>query len=57
MIHVRLTVFNIKDRVLKYVQNLKPEDITIEKALELLSGDNVSRSGRPKNKPKLEEAF
>jgi len=57
MIHVRLTVFNIKDCVLKYVQNLKPEDITIEKALELLSGDNVSRSGRPKNKPKLEEAF
>lgn len=57
MIHVRLTVFNIKDCVLKYLQNLKPEDITIEKALELLSSDNVSRSGRPKNKPKLEEAF
>ncbi|KAM4074460.1 hypothetical protein ACB094_10G094900, partial [Castanea mollissima] len=38
-------------------KNLKPEDITIEKALELLSSDNVSRSGRPKNKPKLEEAF
>jgi topoisomerase IA-like protein len=45
------------DRVLKYVQNLKPNDITIEKALELLSSKDVRRCGRPKNKPKLEEAF
>lgn len=38
-------------------KNLKPNDITIEKALELLSSKDVRRCGRPKNKPKLEEAF
>ncbi|KAG5244572.1 DNA topoisomerase [Salix suchowensis] len=37
-------------------KNLKPEKITMEKALELLSGKNVSHSGRPKSKPKVEEA-
>ncbi|XP_059460951.1 uncharacterized protein LOC132190087 isoform X2 [Corylus avellana] len=38
-------------------KNLKPNDITLEKALELLSGKDVKRCGRPKNKPKLEEAI
>lgn len=38
-------------------KNLKPTDVTMEKALELLSGKDVRRSGRPKNKPKSEEAL
>ncbi|XP_027333216.1 uncharacterized protein LOC113848052 isoform X2 [Abrus precatorius] len=33
-------------------KNMKPTDVTLEKALELLSGENVRRSGRPKGKPK-----
>ena len=35
---------------------MKPSDITLEKALELLSSKDVRRSGRPKGKPKVEEA-
>ncbi|GAV63653.1 Topoisom_bac domain-containing protein/zf-C4_Topoisom domain-containing protein/Toprim domain-containing protein [Cephalotus follicularis] len=38
-------------------KNVNPRDITIEKALELLSGKDVRLSGRPKNKPKVEGAF
>lgn len=38
------------------MQNLKPNDVTLEKALEYLSGKDVRLSGRPKNKPKVEEA-
>ncbi|KAA8520995.1 hypothetical protein F0562_011668 [Nyssa sinensis] len=38
-------------------KNLKPNDITLEKALKLLSSKDVKRCGRPKNKPKLEEAI
>lgn len=34
---------------------MKPSDVTLEKALELLSGKDVRRSGRPKGKPKVEE--
>jgi topoisomerase IA-like protein len=45
------------DCVRKCLQNLKPKDITLEKALELLSGKDVKRCGRPKNKPKLEEVI
>ncbi|PON76439.1 Topoisomerase C-terminal repeat [Parasponia andersonii] len=37
-------------------KNVKPNDIDLEKALKYLSGKDVRRSGRPKNKPKLEEA-
>ncbi|KAF3446490.1 hypothetical protein FNV43_RR11669 [Rhamnella rubrinervis] len=37
-------------------KNVKAKDLTLEKALELLSGANVRRCGRPKNKPKVEEA-
>ncbi|KAG6706212.1 hypothetical protein I3843_07G206400 [Carya illinoinensis] len=37
-------------------KNVKPNDITLEKALELLSSKDVRRCGRPKNKPKVEEA-
>jgi hypothetical protein len=33
-----------------------PEDVTLEKAMELLSGKNVGRSGQPKSKPKVKEA-
>ncbi|XP_039014290.1 DNA topoisomerase 1-like isoform X2 [Hibiscus syriacus] len=36
-------------------KGMKPKDVTIEKALELLSSKDVRRSGRPKNKPKVEE--
>jgi len=41
---------------------VKPSDVTLEKALEYLSGDDVRRSGRPKKgKSKVEveviEAF
>ncbi|KAL2584197.1 hypothetical protein AAZV13_14G115500 [Glycine max] len=43
-------------------KNVKPSDVTLEKALEYLSGDDVRRSGRPKKgKSKVEveviEAF
>ncbi|KAK7320754.1 hypothetical protein VNO77_30521 [Canavalia gladiata] len=36
-------------------KNMKPSDITLEKALELLSSKDVRRTGRPKGKPKVEE--
>lgn len=38
-------------------KNMKPKDVTLEKALELLSSKDVRRSGRPRNKPKVEEAI
>lgn len=38
-------------------KSLKPKDVTLEKALELLSSKDVRRSGRPRNKPKVEEAI
>ncbi|CAJ1972217.1 unnamed protein product [Sphenostylis stenocarpa] len=37
------------------LMNMKPSDVTVEKALELLSGKDVRRSGRPKGKAKVEE--
>ncbi|XP_022982096.1 uncharacterized protein LOC111481040 isoform X2 [Cucurbita maxima] len=37
-------------------KNLKPSDIDLDKALKLLSGKDVRRSGRLKSKPKVEEA-
>ncbi|KAG4944030.1 hypothetical protein JHK85_048676 [Glycine max] len=36
-------------------KNVKPSDVTLEKALEYLSGDDVRRSGRPKGKSKVQE--
>ncbi|KAK7293688.1 hypothetical protein RJT34_16561 [Clitoria ternatea] len=36
-------------------KNMKPSDVTLEKALELLSGKDVRRSGRPKGKTKVVE--
>lgn len=38
------------------MQNMKPGEITLDKALELLSGSDVRQVGRPKGKPKIEEA-
>ncbi|XVF19283.1 hypothetical protein REPUB_Repub11eG0097000 [Reevesia pubescens] len=38
-------------------KKMKPQDVTLEKALELLSSKDVRRSGRPRNKPKVEEAI
>ncbi|KAI4316196.1 hypothetical protein L6164_024199 [Bauhinia variegata] len=35
-------------------KNMKPNDVTLEKALKLLSSDNVRRCGRPKSKGKVE---
>ncbi|KAF7830175.1 DNA topoisomerase 1 [Senna tora] len=37
-------------------KNVKPNDVTLEKALEYLSSNDVRQSGRPKSKPKVEEA-
>uniref|UniRef100_A0A2C9W4N1 DNA topoisomerase type IA zn finger domain-containing protein n=1 Tax=Manihot esculenta TaxID=3983 RepID=A0A2C9W4N1_MANES len=38
-------------------KSMKPDDITLEKALELLSGDNVRHIGRPKGKPKVKQVM
>ncbi|XWS72901.1 hypothetical protein CRYUN_Cryun02cG0079300 [Craigia yunnanensis] len=38
-------------------KSMNPKDVTLEKALELLSSNDVRRSGRPWNKPKVEEAI
>ncbi|XP_022731856.1 uncharacterized protein LOC111286244 isoform X5 [Durio zibethinus] len=38
-------------------KSMKPKDITLEKALEFLSSKDVRRSGRPTNKPKVEEVI
>ncbi|KAK9281256.1 hypothetical protein L1049_004152 [Liquidambar formosana] len=48
--------FSIRHRrtIAPVPKNLKPNDITLEKALQLLLGKDVKRCGRPKNKPKLE---
>ncbi|KAK4277069.1 hypothetical protein QN277_015123 [Acacia crassicarpa] len=37
-------------------KNVKPDDVTLEKALEYLSSKDVTLTGRPKSKPKVEEA-
>lgn len=37
-------------------QNMNVNDITLEKALKLLLGKDVKQCGRPRKKPKLEEA-
>lgn len=37
-------------------KNLKPRDITMEKALKLLVSKDVKRCGRPKRQPQVEEA-
>ncbi|GMJ07065.1 hypothetical protein like AT4G31210 [Hibiscus trionum] len=38
-------------------KSMKPKDVSLEKALEFLSGTDVRRSGRPRTKPKVEEAI
>ncbi|TYI77203.1 hypothetical protein E1A91_D06G129200v1 [Gossypium mustelinum] len=38
-------------------KSMNPKDVTLEKALDLLSSKDVRRSGRPRNKPKVEEAI
>ncbi|GFQ04534.1 DNA topoisomerase 1 [Phtheirospermum japonicum] len=38
-------------------KNMKPEEITLEKALELLQGEDVKRCGRPKRNKNVEEAI
>lgn len=39
------------------LQNLKPGDVTLEKALKILLGKDVRRTGRPKGKPRGEDAL
>ncbi|XP_057459985.1 LOW QUALITY PROTEIN: uncharacterized protein LOC130750403 [Actinidia eriantha] len=50
--------FSIKHRsnIAPVPKNTKPNDVTLEKALKFLLSKDVKRSGRPKRKPKLEEA-
>lgn len=50
--------FSIRHRrtIAPVPKSLKPNDVTLKKALELLLGKDVKKCGRPKNKPKLEEA-
>ncbi|KAL3520305.1 hypothetical protein ACH5RR_018454 [Cinchona calisaya] len=38
-------------------KNMKPDDVTFEKALEFLNGPNTTRVGRPKVKKKLEKTM
>ncbi|KAL1827935.1 hypothetical protein ACET3Z_006347 [Daucus carota] len=49
--------FSIKHRrtVSPVPKNVKPDDISLEKALQILLSKDAKRSGRPKNKPKYEE--
>ncbi|KAK9107100.1 hypothetical protein Syun_023111 [Stephania yunnanensis] len=52
-------LFSIKHRRTRAVvpKKMKPDDITLEKALKLLSGPNTTKSGRPVNRPKSEEVY
>ncbi|CAH2062627.1 unnamed protein product [Thlaspi arvense] len=51
--------FTIRHRhtIASVPKNLKPNDITLERALRLLNSKDVRRCGRPKNKPRIEEAI
>ncbi|KAA8528204.1 hypothetical protein F0562_035545 [Nyssa sinensis] len=51
--------FSIRHRrsIAPVPKNMKANGITLEKALELLLSKDVKRCGRPKNKPKIEEAY
>ncbi|BAT74274.1 uncharacterized protein HKW66_Vig0003750 [Vigna angularis] len=55
--------FSVRHRrtIASVPKNIKPTDVTLEKALEFLSGKDVRRSGRPKGKSKAQveviEAF
>ncbi|KAK2399152.1 DNA topoisomerase, type IA, core [Trifolium repens] len=44
-----------RQKIASVPKNMKPDEITLEKALELLSGNNVRRVGRPKGKPRVED--
>ncbi|ESW30835.2 hypothetical protein PHAVU_002G181900 [Phaseolus vulgaris] len=49
--------FSVRHRrtIASVPKNIKPTDVTLEKALEFLSGKDVRRSGRPKGKSKAQE--
>ncbi|KAJ0986816.1 hypothetical protein J5N97_005172 [Dioscorea zingiberensis] len=51
--------FSIKHRrtIAPVPKKVEPKSITLEVGLKLLSGKNVRKSGRPKRKPKSDEAF
>ncbi|KNA16878.1 hypothetical protein SOVF_085180 [Spinacia oleracea] len=57
-IKISKTGFSIRHRrnIAPVPKNLPPGDIDMKKALELLSGPGVKRSGRPKGKKRVEEA-
>ncbi|XP_057423559.1 uncharacterized protein LOC130717367 isoform X2 [Lotus japonicus] len=49
--------FTVKHRSKSFhvPKDMNPRDVTFEKALKFLLGDNVTNTGRPKSKPKVEE--
>lgn len=59
MLRLAKAGFSVRHRrtIASVPKNMKPDDITLEKALEFLSGKDVRRCGRPKGKPKREEAL
>ncbi|KAL9442712.1 hypothetical protein AB3S75_016150 [Citrus x aurantiifolia] len=59
MLRLARAGFSVRHRrtIASVPKNMKPNDVTLEKALELLSGKDVRRCGRPKGKPKREEAL
>lgn len=59
MLRLAKAGFSVRHRrtIASVPKNMKPNDITLEKALEFLSGKDVRRCGRPKGKPKREEAL
>ncbi|KAH9759983.1 Omega-protein [Citrus sinensis] len=59
MLRLARAGFSVRHRrtIASVPKNMKPNDVTLEKALEFLSGKDVRRCGRPKGKPKREEAL
>lgn len=59
MLRLARAGFSVRHRrtIASVPKNMKPNDVTFEKALEFLSGKDVRRCGRPKGKPKREEAL
>ncbi|XP_077214767.1 DNA topoisomerase, type IA, core [Tasmannia lanceolata] len=51
--------FSIKHRrtIAPVPKNIKPQDITLKKAIKFLSSKNAKQTGRPKAKPKGDEAM
>ncbi|XP_023536595.1 uncharacterized protein LOC111797719 [Cucurbita pepo subsp. pepo] len=56
LIKITKAGFTVRHRrtIASVPKNLKPNDVDLAKALELLSSEDVRRCGRPKSKPKAE---